>query len=179
MDRLRWELDRFDIAASRLTVEVLETVIAQTANDTIVRNLRALADMGCLIDLDDFGTGHASIANIKRFSVGRIKIDRSFVTQIDSDTEQQNIVAAILTLAERLELDTLAEGVESAAEEAVLRRLGCRHVQGFAIARPMPFAEIEAWIAGHDHRRMAGGAGTAPVAAAGHPDQGDGRGKTA
>lgn len=152
VDRIRWELDRFDVAPERLTVEVLETVIAQTANDTIIRNLRAFAEMGCGIDLDDFGTGHASITNIKRFSVGRIKIDRSFVTRIDGDLEQQNIVSAILTLAERLELETLAEGVENAAEHAVLRRLGCGHVQGYAIARPMPFEAVEDWVRNHENR---------------------------
>lgn len=152
VEQVRWELDRFDIAPDRLNVEVLETVIAQTSNDTIIRNLRAFSEMGCRIDLDDFGTGHASIANIKRFSVDRIKVDRSFVTQIDSDADQQNIVAAILTLAERMQLDTLAEGVETPAEHAVLRRLGCRHIQGYGIARPMPFDDVGPWLARYRSR---------------------------
>ena len=149
VEKVRWELDRFDITPNRLTVEVLETVIAQTANDTIIRNLRAFAELGFLVDLDDFGTGHASITNIKRFSVGRIKIDRSFVTQIDADPEQQNIVSAILTLAKRLELDTLAEGVETQAERAVLEELGCGHVQGYAVARPMPYESVAPWLEAH------------------------------
>ncbi|MEM9973574.1 MAG: bifunctional diguanylate cyclase/phosphodiesterase [Pseudomonadota bacterium] len=156
VDKIRWELDRFDLSPSRLTVEVLETVIAQTASDTIIRNLRAFAELGCSVDLDDFGTGHASIANIKRFSVGRIKIDRSFVTRVDSDLDQQNIVSAILTLAERLELDTLAEGVETAAEHAVLGQLGCGHIQGFGIARPMPFEKLEGWLAEYEAARAEG-----------------------
>ncbi len=151
VEKIRWELDRFEIDPSRLTIEVLETVIAQTANDTVVRNLRAFSDLGCRIDLDDFGTGHASIAAIKRFSVGRIKIDRSFVTHLDSDLEQQNIVAAILTLAQRLELDTLAEGVETPGEHAVLKQLGCDCVQGYGLAHPMPFQDVEPWVI--EHRR--------------------------
>ena len=94
--------------------------------------------MGCGIDLDDFGTGHASITNIRRFDLRRLKIDRSFVTRVDEDREQQKIVSAILSMAERLGLETLAEGVETPGEHAMLSQLGCGHVQGFGIGRPMP-----------------------------------------
>jgi diguanylate cyclase len=119
---------------------VLETVIASTGDDMVTRNLAGLAALGCGIDLDDFGTGHAAIGSIRRFSVQRVKIDRSFVRRIDTDTEQQALVSAMILMSDRLGLDTLAEGVETAAEQAALARLGCRHVQGFAIARPMPEA---------------------------------------
>ncbi|WP_136686107.1 putative bifunctional diguanylate cyclase/phosphodiesterase [Falsirhodobacter xinxiangensis] len=151
-DKLRWELDRHDLEPERLSVEVLETVVAHTDNDLIVRNISELSRMGCGIDLDDFGTGHASITNIRRFAVRRLKIDRSFVSRVDEDREQQRIVAAILSLAERLGLGTLAEGVEGEGEQAMLARLGCGHVQGFGIARPMPFEDTLAWIANHRAR---------------------------
>lgn len=147
VERLKWELDRFNLPPSRLTVEVLETVIASTQNDVIVSNIAALAQMGCGVDLDDFGTGHASITSIRRFSVRRLKVDRSFVTRVDEDREQQKMVAAILSLAERMGLDTLAEGVETPAEHAMLAQLGCRHVQGFGIGRPMPVEATAEWIA--------------------------------
>lgn len=152
VEKIGWELDRFDIASSRFTVEILETVIAMTANDTIFRNINALRDLGCQIDLDDFGTGHASIANIKRFDVDRIKIDRSFVTKIDTDSEQQNLVAAILTMAKSLKLETLAEGVETTGEHAVLRELGCGFIQGYGVAAPMPFVSVEPWVKEHRNR---------------------------
>lgn len=152
VEKISWELDRFDIAPNRLTVEILETVIAMAANSTINRNIRALRDLGCPIDLDDFGTGHASIANIKRFEVDRIKIDRSFVTQIDTDAEQQKLVSAILTMAESLNLETLAEGVETSGEHGVLRKLGCGYIQGFGVARPMPASDVEAWVREHRNR---------------------------
>ena len=151
-EKLKWELDRYDLAAPRLTVEILETVVADTANDVIVRNIAALAELGCGIDLDDFGTGHASIANIRRFAVSRIKIDRSFVTRVDEDREQQKMIAAILSMAERLGLDTLAEGVESIGEHAMLAQLGCGHVQGFSVGRPMALAETTAWMQRHKQR---------------------------
>ncbi|MEE9428504.1 MAG: bifunctional diguanylate cyclase/phosphodiesterase [Paracoccaceae bacterium] len=149
VERLKWELDRFDLAPHRLCVEILEDVIAISKNDVIIRNIQQVAELGCRIDLDDFGTGHASIANIRRFSVTRIKIDRSFVTMVDRDRDQQNMVAAILTMAERLGIDTLAEGVETIGEHTILAQLGCGHVQGFSVARPMPFEDTEKWIIQH------------------------------
>lgn len=152
VEKLEWEIDRFGLNPDRIGIEILETVVATTENDVIVRNIAALAKLGCGIDLDDFGTGHASITNIRRFAVNRLKIDRSFVTHIDTDPGQQKMVAAILSLAEQLDLDTLAEGVETPGEHAILAQLGCRHVQGFGIARPMPFDQVQDWMARHDSR---------------------------
>ena len=146
LDRVTSALAQHGVGPERLVIEVLETVVASRADDIVIRNLAALADMGCGLDLDDFGTGHASITSIRRFSIARIKIDRSFVTRIDEDPEQQKMVSAILTMAERLGLDTLAEGVETVEEQEMLLKLGCGHVQGFALARPMPLAETGAWI---------------------------------
>lgn len=154
-DKLKWELDRFALEPRRLSVEVLEHVVAETDNDVIVRNIAALARLGCGIDLDDFGTGHASITSIRRFAVRRIKIDRSFVTKVDEDREQQKMVAAILSMAERLGLETLAEGVETPGEHAMLAQLGCGDVQGFGIARPMPVDETMGWIDRHRTRQAA------------------------
>jgi diguanylate cyclase len=148
-DKLKWEIDRFGLSPERLSVEILETVVADTNNDVVVSNIAQLSRLGCGVDLDDFGTGHASITNIRRFAVRRIKIDRSFVTKVDVDREQQKIVSAVLSLAERLGLDTLAEGVETIGEHAMLSQLGCGHVQGFMIGRPMPFADTSGWIADH------------------------------
>ena len=151
-EKLKWELDRFDLAPSRLTIEILETVVAETSNDVIVRNIAMLATLGCGIDLDDFGTGHASIANIRRFAVSRIKIDRSFVCRVDEDRDQQKMIAAILSMAERLGLETLAEGVETIGEHAILAQLGCDHVQGFSIGRPMTYDDTLAWYERHQER---------------------------
>ena len=149
VERIRWELDRFDLTADRLSVEILESVVATDPDDSIARNIAGLSRLGCRVDLDDFGTGHASLASIRRFAVSRIKIDRSFVMKADRDPEQQRMIAAILTMAERLELETLAEGVETVGEHALLAQLGCDHVQGFGIGRPMPFEQTLDWIASH------------------------------
>ena len=149
LEKITWELDRFNLTPNRLAVEVLETVVASAPDDMITRNINALGKLGCRIDLDDFGTGHASIASIRRFSVSRIKIDRSFVMKADRDPEQQRMISAILTMAERLQVETLAEGVETVGEHVLLAQLGCDHVQGFGIGRPMPFEKTLDWIDRH------------------------------
>ena len=149
IDRLKWELDSFDLNPDRLAVEILETVFSRRPDDIITRNVTALSQLGCYIDLDDFGTGHASIAAIKRFDVSRIKIDRTFVARSDRDASQQQLVSAILTMAERLNVESLAEGVETPGEHALMAQLGSTHVQGFGIGRPMPFEETLDWIAAH------------------------------
>lgn len=151
-EKISWELDRYELTPERLCVEILENVVADSQDDVIARSIQKLAEIGCRIDLDDFGTGHASIANIRRFSVHRIKIDRSFITRIDRDSEQKSMVAAILTMAERLEIETLAEGVETISEHAMLTELGCGHVQGFSIAKPMPIAETANWMTVHNSK---------------------------
>lgn len=150
LEKVKWDLDRFELTPDRLAIEVLETVVASAPDDMTTRNINALGDLGCRIDLDDFGTGNASIASIRRFSVSRIKIDRSFVMKADRDPEQQRMISAILTMAERLQVETLAEGVETVGEHVLLAQLGCHHVQGFGIARPMPFDQTLDWINSHN-----------------------------
>ncbi|MEM9855032.1 MAG: bifunctional diguanylate cyclase/phosphodiesterase, partial [Pseudomonadota bacterium] len=160
VEKIKWELDRFDVEPQRLAVEVLESVVANSDDDVVTRNIAGLSNLGCLIDLDDFGTGHASISSIRRFSVSRIKIDRSFVMKVDEDPEQQRMIAAILMMAERLGLETLAEGVESLGEHAILSQLGCGHVQGYGLARPMPFEDTAGWIDRHE-QKLAGASNAA------------------
>jgi len=151
-DRVKWEVDRRDLRPTRLTIEILETVAVGSQDDVVVRNIEQLSSHGFNIDLDDFGTGSAAIANIARFSVNRIKIDRSFVTRMDRESSQQAVVAGILALAERLGVATVAEGVETKGEESVLAQLGCDYIQGFGLSRPMPLEETIGWIRSHQEK---------------------------
>lgn len=148
--RIAWMLDRHDLSGDRLTIEVLESVVAEggaaVTDSPVLRNVAALADMGCHIDLDDFGTGHASITSLHRLAVSRVKIDRSFVSGIDTDRDRQKMMMTILSMCDHLGLQTLAEGVETRAEHAMLAQLGCNHVQGFGIGRPMPYAACCTWL---------------------------------
>lgn len=147
-DHIAWELDRHDLAPHRLTLEILESVAAE-AHGWTAETVARLAALGCRIDLDDFGIGHASITSIRQFAVDRLKIDRSFVCKVDTDRDQQRMVTTILSMADQLGLDTLAEGVESAGEHAMLAQLGCRHVQGYVVAAPMPLEKTFGWLSRH------------------------------
>lgn len=149
--KIQWELDRCDLSPRRLTIEIAEDVI-NSNNDSITRNVWALSQLGCGIDLADSGAGHASLANIRRFAVKRIKIGRFFVAQCDSDQDQRSILNATLKMANRLNLDTLAEGLETAEEHAMLSQLGCGYVQGNFISAPLERTQALEWM------KMQGGA---------------------
>lgn len=151
-DRIAWALERYDCAPNCLRIEILETVFAEHCDDMVCRSVQGLADLGCAIDLDDYGVGHASISSIRRFGVSRIKIDRSFVMRIDTDSEQRKMLTAILSLAEQLDLDTLGEGVETAGEHNLLCQLGCSAVQGYGIAHPMPAVDLPDWVKRHSSK---------------------------
>lgn len=148
-DHLLWAVDAHGLTPGRLTVEVLESVVAGPGSDSIRQNLERIASLGFGIDLDDFGTGNASITTLRHFALRRLKIDRSFVRGVDYIRDQQKLVTAILTLAEQLGLETVAEGVETRAEHAMLAQLGCAHVQGYVIAKPLAPEEAAAWLRHH------------------------------
>jgi EAL domain-containing protein (putative c-di-GMP-specific phosphodiesterase class I) len=124
-------------------------VVASSKDAAIIETLTALGAHGVNLDLDDFGVGQASLAAIRRFGVSRIKIDRSFVIGLDEDPEQRSMVAAIIAMARQLGVETLAEGVETDAVRAILTEMGCDHLQGYLLARPMPVDETLSWATRH------------------------------
>jgi len=146
IEKIKWELDHFDLNPDRLVIEILETVVSNVDDDIITKNIHQLEQLGCRIDLDDFGTGQASIGAIHQFGVTRIKIDRSFVARADRCSKQKQVINAILAMAEHFGVETLAEGVETVGEHTTLAQLGCDHVQGFGIASAMPFEQTLQWI---------------------------------
>ena len=152
-DSVLWELDRQDIAPRRLVLEVLESVGPINSSADIARSLSRLSAAGCQLDLDDFGTGYASLDSIRQFGIHRLKIDRSFVTDCDSNPAQQRMILAILALAERLGIETLAEGVETTGEHSFLAQIGCDHVQGYAIAKPMGIDQTMEFLMLYDVNR--------------------------
>ncbi|SOH94235.1 diguanylate cyclase (GGDEF) domain-containing protein [Monaibacterium marinum] len=145
-DRIKWALDRRDLSPDCLALEVVETVDVDSDEALAVRTIRNLAAAGIAIELDDFGTGHASIANIRRFCVSRIKIDRSFITGIDTRKDLAAMADAMVRMASALGVGTIAEGVETASERAAIIELGCDALQGYNIARPMPFDDSLQWL---------------------------------
>jgi diguanylate cyclase (GGDEF)-like protein len=146
VSRVDTALSAMSMHASRIRFEVLETVIAGKYGHQIERNLRCLTQKGVELDLDDFGTGHASISTLRAFSVNRVKIDRSFVKGIDNDIELQNIVRTMVQMARQLKLDILAEGVETPREETKLKSLGCDALQGYLYAKPASATDFITWM---------------------------------
>ncbi|MEL6235749.1 MAG: EAL domain-containing protein [Pseudomonadota bacterium] len=146
VDSVKWTVDQFGLKTSQLGIEVLESVLLNERAGHAPDNIRSFAAAGFPIELDDFGTGHAAISNLRKFPVDRLKIDRDFVAGIDADNELRMITEAISRMGHSLGLQIMAEGVETEAELAVVRALGCDTAQGFLIARPMPLDELERWL---------------------------------
>ena len=145
IEKIKWALDRRELSPDCVCIEILETVLMEEEGEDTIRNIEGLGRAGFAIDLDDFGTGHASIATLQQMRVDRIKIDRSFVTDIDTKEDRQKVVSAMISLAHSLDTKVLAEGVETDGEFLMLRELGCDYVQGFGIARPMPGPDVVGW----------------------------------
>jgi EAL domain-containing protein (putative c-di-GMP-specific phosphodiesterase class I) len=146
VDRLRFHLDRRDLEPCDLAIEIVESTLIEDDDDVAVRNVRAIARAGIAVELDDFGSGHAAVSNLLRLELRAIKLDRSIVRGLGGDGRSEKIVRALVTLADELDLRTIAEGVEVEADIATLRGLGCWAVQGYALARPMPGSEVTGWI---------------------------------
>ena len=145
-DRVRAALDRHGLSPHRLRFEITGATLLDS-DPVAVGILHQLADLGCGIDLSGFGgPGSFAMNMLRRLPVHRLKIDRSLIARIDRDEGQRRLVAGALALADRLGLETLAEGVESHAEHAMLAQLGCGHVQGFGIGRPMPADLLADWM---------------------------------
>ncbi|KQY86865.1 bifunctional diguanylate cyclase/phosphodiesterase [Pelomonas sp. Root1444] len=140
-------LRRHGVAASSLELEVTESMLVDTPAAGIDM-LGRLKETGVRLSLDDFGTGYSSLAYLRQFPIDALKIDKSFVDQIDAGPQGSAIVDAVIALAHRLGLTVVAEGVETAAQQAYLRRQGCDELQGFHLARPMPAHAFEALWAG-------------------------------
>jgi diguanylate cyclase (GGDEF)-like protein/PAS domain S-box-containing protein len=138
-------LSESGLPPSCLELEVTESVLIdnpQAAQQVLER----FREMGIRLALDDFGTGYSALSYLHRFPFQTLKIDRSFISGIDSNGKNPAIVRAIVTLAENLGMEAVAEGVEHEAEEHLLRQLHCRYVQGYLYARPMDPQAAEQWL---------------------------------
>ena len=137
--------EAYGLAPSLITVEITETA-AMTDPAFTAAQVTRLRIKGFDVALDDFGTGYASLVELHRMPVSKLKIDRSFVKNLASDKSAQAIVRSVVGLAANLDLDVVAEGVEDTDALALLKSYGCDYAQGFHIARPMPVADLGAWL---------------------------------
>ena len=125
-----------------LTLEITEGVLV-TESEATGQTLIDLKALGLRLVLDDFGTGYSSLAYLRRFPIDGLKIDRRFIAAMDTSTPDRTIVEAIIRMADGLQIDVVAEGVETIEQAQDLVRLGCAHAQGFYYARPMPSTDVE------------------------------------
>jgi EAL domain-containing protein (putative c-di-GMP-specific phosphodiesterase class I) len=124
-----------------LELEITESMLMQNV-DKAMRVLGALKEMGVRVAIDDFGTGYSSLANLKRFPIDTLKIDRAFIRGIPGDTEDRGITQAIISMSRTLSLTVVAEGVETEEQAGFLREHACDQFQGFHFSRALPAAQF-------------------------------------
>ncbi len=141
IERLAASLEHHQVSPEQIELEMTETAIV-TDDARTIESLSALRAMGLRLALDDFGTGHASLSYLQRFCFDKIKIDRSFVNRITEDPTSLAVVRAVTSLGRDLGADVVAEGVENAAQVAVLRDEGCQLFQGYLFGRPKAWQDV-------------------------------------
>jgi EAL domain-containing protein (putative c-di-GMP-specific phosphodiesterase class I) len=139
------QLERWDVEPCLLEFEITESaMLADPARTKLV--LEQLSEMGIRLSIDDFGTGYSSLAHLKRLPVSEIKVDRSFVMNMEQDEDDATIVRSTIDLGRNLGLDVVAEGVETQLVWDRLKALGCTAAQGYHLSRPVPAPELQAWL---------------------------------
>ncbi len=133
------------LPAARLELEITESILLADS-ETNLATLRSLRALGVGIAMDDFGTGYSGLSYLRDFPFDKIKIDRSFISEIDESADCSAIIQAIIQLGSSLGIPTLAEGVETRSQLEWLRRTGCTEMQGYLVSRPVPASEIAALL---------------------------------
>jgi diguanylate cyclase (GGDEF)-like protein len=150
---IRAALEKSGMAPEFLEIEITESMVMQNLERTM-RVLEAIKRLGITLSIDDFGTGYSSMSLVKKLPIDALKIDRSFVREIASDADDKAIAEAIIALGRALDLTVVAEGVETAEQEAVLRAHNCDEIQGYLISKPVPAGEFATFLANHTQERL-------------------------
>jgi diguanylate cyclase (GGDEF)-like protein/PAS domain S-box-containing protein len=157
-EQVRSALTRHGLAGHHLELEITETILMADAGDSI-RAFWELRELGVQVAVDDFGTGYSSLSYLKRLPVNTVKIDKSFIDDIDHDPNDVEIIRAIIAMAHSLGLEVVAEGVETASQIECLRAAGCDLVQGYHYHRPLPSADMTALLGADPRLVIADGTG--------------------
>lgn len=131
---------------NRICFELVESMLLDEPSGILSSNLDGLRELGVSLDIDDFGSGHASLLGMLEARPDRVKIDKRLVIPMLESKKHLDLVRSIVQIAESLGMDTVAEGVESEAHRLALRELGCHSIQGFGFARPMPLCELKSLL---------------------------------
>ena len=144
VERIVDALKRNNIEPSLLTCEITESSAMDDTRVTL-QVIERLSAVGVHLSIDDFGTGYSSLSYLRQLAAEELKIDRSFVLDLETSADARAIVDAIVKLALALGLKVVAEGVETEQQQEILRRLGCNELQGYLFAKPMPAAALALW----------------------------------
>jgi EAL domain-containing protein (putative c-di-GMP-specific phosphodiesterase class I) len=136
-------VERYGINPSLLKLEPTESILLENIEATIA-TMNELKAFGVRFALDDFGTGYSSLQYLKKLPLNQLKIDQSFVRDLASDSNDQAIVKTIIAMAQSLNLEVIAEGVETQEQQQILQHHGCNHFQGYLFGKPMPIEQFEA-----------------------------------
>jgi len=146
VDQINTVIAETGIDPGRLKLELTESAVMENAQTAILM-LRQIKETGVQISIDDFGTGYSSLSYLHQFPIDQLKVDRSFVSAMEENTENGEIVRTVITLAKALNLKVVAEGIESIHQYHQLRVLGCQYGQGYLFSKPLPVADIERLLA--------------------------------
>ncbi|NOZ74312.1 MAG: EAL domain-containing protein [FCB group bacterium] len=155
LDTLSKDMDslvsRLNLSPSSLDLEITESAIMSNL-DRAIRILNELREIGFNLSLDDFGTGYSSLSYLRRFPVHTLKIDQSFIRDVDQDEQNAAIVSTIINLAHSLNLNVIAEGVETESQLDYLTNTFCNEIQGFVLSRPVPVEKFPQFVAQHNDK---------------------------
>jgi len=142
---IRKVLEQYQYPAELLALELTESILIDDIKETL-NVLNSMRSLGITLAIDDFGTGYSSLSYLKQFPIDILKIDQSFIRDITTDASDKAIVSAIIAMAQQLDIDVLAEGVETEEHQAFLQSQGCDYVQGYLYCKPIPADELfERW----------------------------------
>jgi len=149
VERIHEAITRHKVPPELITFEITESAAMEDAQASL-RIFERIAQTRVSLSIDDFGTGYSSLSYLRKLPASQLKIDRSFVQDVEKDEDAKAIVRAVIKLAHALSLEVVAEGVETEAQQDILVRMGCDQLQGYLFARPMPARNLYAWATGDD-----------------------------
>ena len=149
-EQVQASLDRHQVPAELITFEITESAAMEDPQASL-RIFERLAQIHVSLSIDDFGTGYSSLSYLRKLPARQLKIDRSFVQDLEREEDARSIVKAVIKLSHALGLEVVAEGVETQAQQDILRGLGCDQLQGFYYARPMPADKLQLWALGDEN----------------------------
>ena len=146
-------LERYQIPSWCLDIEITESTMVDDSPH-VLRAVHALKEMGLMLSVDDFGTGYSNLGRLRQFNANKLKVDQSFVRAMDKDEDGVIMVRTVLQMAQNLKLETIAEGVETERQLAILTELGCDQIQGYLFSRPISAEDFAAMMKAEDIRSV-------------------------